>query len=204
MILPDVGLWLSAVWGRHVHNRIAAPWFGRQTDDLLLCRVTQMSLLRLLSNATIMGDDVLTRSAAWRIVDQLRADERVRWADEPAELDAVWRTLSARDDTSHKLWTDDYLAAFAQAAGATLATLDRKMARRYPSVQVEHLIPAHTAASPGKLPADRILAYRDEESQVTLVVDASTVVRPEAAHPLPTPALAPGELRRAVPPGEIG
>jgi uncharacterized protein len=141
VILPDVGLWLAAVWGRHAHNGIAAPWFDRQTDDLLLCRVTQMSLLRLLSNPAIMGDDVLPRSGAWRIVDQLRADERVRWADEPPQLDAVWRTMSARDDTSHKLWTDDYLAAFAQTSQATLATLDRKLARRYPSVRVESLIP---------------------------------------------------------------
>ena len=43
--------------GRHVHHRIAAPWLDQQTDDLLLCRVTQMSLLRLLSNPAIMGDD---------------------------------------------------------------------------------------------------------------------------------------------------
>jgi hypothetical protein len=37
--------------------------------------------------------------------------------DEPDELDAVWRAISARDDKSHKLWTYDYLAAFAQAVG---------------------------------------------------------------------------------------
>ncbi len=37
--------------------------------------------------------------------------------------------------------TDDYLAAFAQASAATLTTLDRKMPARYPSVQVELLLP---------------------------------------------------------------
>jgi len=58
----------------------------------------------------------LDRSQAWRTFDQLWADERVQWVDEPAELDAVWRVLSARDDQSHKLWTDDYLAAFARRA----------------------------------------------------------------------------------------
>ena len=61
--------------------------------------------------------------------------------DEPAELDAVWRAISARDDKSHKLWTDDYLAAFAQASGATLMTLDRKMPACYPSVQIDVLLP---------------------------------------------------------------
>lgn len=99
-----------------------------------------MSLLRLLSNPAIMGDDALTRSAAWRIVDQLWADERVLWADEPAELEAVWRAFSARDDKSHKLWTDDYLAAFAQTSDASLATLDTKLQERYPSIRVEPLI----------------------------------------------------------------
>jgi hypothetical protein len=44
----------------------------------------QMGLLRLLSNPAIMGDDAVDRSEAWRIYDQLWADERVLWADEPA------------------------------------------------------------------------------------------------------------------------
>lgn len=48
--------------------------------------------------------------------------------------------LSARDDKSHKLWTDDYLAAFAQTSGVTLTTLDHNMATRYPSVHVESLL----------------------------------------------------------------
>ena len=81
-------------------------------------------------------------ATAWRIFDQLWADERVLWAEEPAELDAVLRAISARDDKSHKLWTDDYLAAFAQTSGATLATLDHQLASRYPSVRVESLLPA--------------------------------------------------------------
>lgn len=141
MILVDVGVWLAATWGRHVHHPVAAGWLDRQPDDLLFCRVTQMGLLRLLSNPAIMGDDVIKRSEAWRVFDQIWADERVLWAEEPAELNAVWRAISARDEHSHKLWTDDYLAAFAQTSGATLATLDRKLRERYPSVQVESPLP---------------------------------------------------------------
>jgi len=131
---------LAAVWGRHLHHPVAADWFGKEADDIVFCRATQMGLLRLLSNRAVMGDDAIDRSQAWRTFDQLWADERILWANEPAELDAVWRAISARDDKSHKLWTDDYLAAFAQASGATLATLDRKMPARYPSVQVELLL----------------------------------------------------------------
>jgi uncharacterized protein len=50
-------------------------------------------------------------------------------------------TAAKRGEPSHKLWTDDYLAAFAQASDAALTTLDRKMPARYPSVQVELLLP---------------------------------------------------------------
>jgi toxin-antitoxin system PIN domain toxin len=140
MILVDVGVWLAAIWGRHVHYPVASNWLNRQAEDLVFCRVTQMGLLRLLSNPAIMGDDSVNRSQAWRLFDQLWSDERVLWADEPDELDAVWRAISARDDKSHKLWTGDYLAAFAQASGLTLATLDRKLPGRYPSVRVESLL----------------------------------------------------------------
>lgn len=140
MKLVDVGVWLAAVWGRHVHHPIAADWFDKEPDEIAFCRVTQMGMLRLLCNPGIMGGDAIDRSQAWRIYDQLWADERVLWVDEPAELDAVWRAISARNDKSHKLWTDDYLAAFAQASDAALITLDRKVAGRYPSVRVELLI----------------------------------------------------------------
>ena len=140
MTLVDVGVWLAAVWGRHTHHPVASEWFNQQADGIVFCRVTQMSLLRLLSNPAVMGDDAVDRSQAWRVFDQLWADERVLWADEPAELGAVWRAISARDDKSHKLWTDDYLAAFAQASGTTLITLDRKVPARYPSVRVELLL----------------------------------------------------------------
>ena len=34
------------------------------------------------------------------------------------------------------LWTDDYLAVFAQAAGAELVTLDQALSKRYTSVRI--------------------------------------------------------------------
>ena len=139
MILVDVGVWLAATWGRHAHHRVARQWFDEESDDLILCRVTQMSLLRLITNSAILGEDAVTRSEAWRIVDQIWSDNRVLWAEESDQLEAVFRAISARDDNSHKLWTDDYLAAFAQASGASLATLDTKLRTRYPSVQVDPL-----------------------------------------------------------------
>ncbi|NDL56424.1 TA system VapC family ribonuclease toxin [Phytoactinopolyspora mesophila] len=140
MYLLDVGVWLSAVWARHVHHPPVKAWFDQQSQPLVLCRVTQMSLLRLLSIPAVLGTDAISRSAAWEVVDSLQADKRVTWADEPPHLEAIWRTMSARDDNSHKLWTDDYLAAFAQASQLTLATLDGALAKRHPSARVQALV----------------------------------------------------------------
>jgi len=136
MMLLDVGVWLAAVWSGHAHHQRVATWFDEESGALILCRVTQMGLLRLLSNAAVMAADVVSRAGAWRVVDTLRADDRVRWASEPLQLEQAWRAMSARDDNSHKLWTDDYLAAFAQTAGFSLATLDTGFARRYPAITV--------------------------------------------------------------------
>jgi len=139
VILLDVGVWLAAAWGRHVRHPAVAEWFDRQDGGLVMCRIAQMSLLRLLSNPAVLGEDVIARSEAWRVADAFLADPRVTWSDEPAGLEQAWRAFSGRDDRSHKPWTDDYLAAFAQAGGMTLATTDRGIASRYPSVQVETL-----------------------------------------------------------------
>jgi len=136
----DVGVWLAASWSRHVHHPPARTWLDAQAGPLLMCRVTQMSLLRLITNHTIMGEDALTRDRAWHVVDQIRADDRVRWAGETPQVEATFRAISAQRDHHHKLWTDDYLAAFAQAWEASLATLDRHMQERYPSIHVDQLI----------------------------------------------------------------
>jgi uncharacterized protein len=57
-----------------------------------------------------------------------------------AEDDAAAKEMKLpdvkREDKSHLLWTDDYLAAFAQAADAELITFDRALSRRYGSVRV--------------------------------------------------------------------
>ncbi len=55
----------------------------------------------------------------------------------PVWMNRRWRVWGWR----RHLWTDDCLAAFAQASDATLTTLDRTMPVRYPSVQVELLLP---------------------------------------------------------------
>lgn len=137
MNLLDVNVWLASSWLSHEsHDRVVA-WIREASEDLGLCRVTQMGFLRLSTLPAIAGTDTLTRREAWRVLDDLRAQANVVWLGEPEGLERVWRAISASDDQSHKLWTDDYLAAFAQAANLTLVTLDRSFIKRYPSVRVE-------------------------------------------------------------------
>jgi hypothetical protein len=136
MKLLDVNVWLAAAWARHEHHPVAKRWIDAAEDDLAFCRVTQMALLRLITNPTIMQRDAVSRRQAWDVVDRLMADPRTRFLNEPEGLPALWVTFSKRDDRNHLLWTDDYLAAFAHAARAELVTLERACRARYPAVRV--------------------------------------------------------------------
>ena len=136
MMLPDVNVWLASAWARHAKHPIAKHWVDEQDAELAFCRVTEMALLRLVTNPAVTGTDARTRRQAWDLLEQLEADPRVRFLAEPQGLAPLWMAFSKRDDTSHLLWTGDYLAAFAQAASAELVTLDRGLRTRYPSVRV--------------------------------------------------------------------
>lgn len=136
MKLVDVNVWLAAAWARHAHHPIAKRWIDAEEDDMVFCRVTEMALLRLTTNRAVTGDDALTRRQAWDLLVALQRDPRIKFAPEPRGLAPIWIAFSKRDDRSHLLWTDDYLAAFAQAAGAELVTLDAALRARYPSVDV--------------------------------------------------------------------
>ncbi len=140
MKLVDVNVWLAASWARHRHHEAAKRWLDRQEDELAFCRVTQMALLRLITNPAITGRDVLSRREAWDVVEKLMADSRVRFLSEPETLVALWKVFSKKDDHDHLLWTDDYLAAFAQAVDAELVTLDGAFRVRYPAVRVIDLL----------------------------------------------------------------
>ena len=136
MKLPDVNLWLAAAWARHAHHGAAKAWMDGEDGPLAFCRITQMALLRLVTNPVVTARDALSRRQAWTLLERLMGDPRVRLLGEPEGLEPLWKAFSQREDRSHLLWTDDYLAAFAQAAQAELVTLDRRLRTRYPSVRV--------------------------------------------------------------------
>jgi toxin-antitoxin system PIN domain toxin len=123
---PDINLWIALTWDGHVHHRRAAEWFNALDDDgrVFFCRFTQLGLLRLLSSAAVMGNDVKTQRAAWLAYDQWQEDERVGFLDEPVDLEARFRALTRLRHPAPKDWADSYLAAFAGTSDLTLVTFD--------------------------------------------------------------------------------
>ena len=126
IFLADVNVWLAIVSRRHVHVRLCCTWFDSlRSRSVNFCRVTQMGLLRLLTNQSAMGKDVLTSREAWCVYDVILSDERVSFSLEPFSLEPLWKELTDRARRTAKVWTDAYLAAFAETAGTQLVTLDR-------------------------------------------------------------------------------
>jgi predicted nucleic acid-binding protein len=92
--------------------------------------MSQLSLLRLLTNASAMGEDVVSQAEAWRIYDLFFENGRTFLADEPKGLEEILRARTMRPQSSTKEWADAYLAAFAEAAGLRFVTFDRALAKR--------------------------------------------------------------------------
>lgn len=140
--LADVNVWLATLVESHPHHQKAIDWWQerviRNDDTVYLCRVTQLGLLRLLTNSHVMGASVRDARQAWDLVDALTAQGPVGYLDEPAALEPTLRTLTAAHPRSPELWTDAYLAAFARTAGTRLTTFDRGF-RRFAGLDLELL-----------------------------------------------------------------
>ena len=130
---PDVNVWMALLNPDHEHHDLAAKWWASETTgQIAFSRVTQMSLLRLLTTAVVMGGKPLSMAQAWATYGRLLHDERVTFASEPQSVEKPFREHSSKGSASPKLWADAYIIAFAQEMGATLVTFDRALARRSP------------------------------------------------------------------------
>ena len=132
--LPDVNVWLALCSDRHEHYHIAVAWLEAVQTSVYFCRVTQMALLRLLTNPKVMASDTLTPQSAVGVYKELRLDERVRYADEPVDIEDLWLSLMTVPSANGKCLTDAWLAAFALSNGSKLVTFDAGM-RRWAALQ---------------------------------------------------------------------
>ena len=126
--LLDANVWLALVAEAHAyHDRAEAYWESEASPVAAFCRVTLLAFLRHLTNKTIMGDHVLTPSAAWQKRGEFLALPEVQFLTEPAGLDQQLGKFCNLGRTSPNLWTDAYLASFAKCAGLRLVTFPADM-----------------------------------------------------------------------------
>jgi predicted nucleic acid-binding protein len=90
-----------------------------------------MGFLRLLTNPSIMKEQVLNTSDAWAAFDTWLDDPRVEFYPEPRSMDTAFRqatTVFSRQPASK--WIGDcYLLAFARESDTTLVTFDNALHR---------------------------------------------------------------------------
>ncbi len=147
--LPDANFWLALAWSGHVAHPVAKSWWeSNARQQIVFCRVTEMALLRLLTNRAVLADEAKTQAGAWQTYEMLRRSPRVEFLGEAAGFNQHWQKFSARDASATQRWSDDYLAAFACAAGLRLVTFDAGFSF-YPNLAVELLAtPSPTIPNP--------------------------------------------------------
>lgn len=128
--LPDVNVLLALVAEGHVHHDSARKWFeARDNDSVGICRVTQVGLLRLLTNPRVLLSGSYSIPRAWDISNQLFADRRIFFEYEPPELEIAWMNMMKEPGTGPSSWTDAYLAAFAWRHEYEIVTFDKDFRR---------------------------------------------------------------------------
>jgi uncharacterized protein len=125
---PDLNVWLALSVRDHSHSAQAWNWINLLSREtrLIFSRYTQIGLLRLLTNRSVMGEQTLTLRKAWGVYDRWLEDPRVEFHPEPRGLDAVFRQTT-EPFAAKQAWKwvgDCYLLACAKLNQATLVTFD--------------------------------------------------------------------------------
>src|ERR1700758_997520 len=108
----DVNVWLALILEHHVHRTSALEWWRQTGSTAAFMRVTQLSVLRLLTTPAAMDGRPMTMNEAWRSYDRLFEDDRVAFYPEPTGMEAQFRKFSKAEKASPKVWADAYLVAF--------------------------------------------------------------------------------------------
>ena len=133
--LLDVNVWLALCLPGHPHHKRARTfWFEESAEAIGFCRITSLALVRLLTQASITGEPALSVSEAWIAYRDFRQLPEVIFLPEPIGCEELLESWALADGHSRKLWTDAYLAAFAQAAGARLVSFDSDF-KRFPKLK---------------------------------------------------------------------
>ncbi len=128
---PDLNVWVALSVAGHSHNREAWNWLRAMPGDvrLIFSRYTQVGLLRLLTNESVMGEQTLTLRKAWGVYERWLSDPRVEFYPEPRGLDAAFRDATApfAAKPASKWVGDCYLLAYAKVSDTVLVTFDKAL-----------------------------------------------------------------------------
>lgn len=129
-ILYDVNVWIALAFSTHPKHLDAKARFesASRHDPAIFCRATQQSFLRLVTTPAIQKSyraELITNEIAWDRWEILAAMPQVLFLGEPPDLPRQWATYAQLKTASPKVWMDAYLAAFANAYGVPLLTLDK-------------------------------------------------------------------------------
>jgi uncharacterized protein len=131
LFFPDLNVWLALSVASHAHSSSAWRWTKLLPHDsrLIFSRYTQIGLLRLLSNTSVMGEQTLTLRKAWSVYDRWLEDPRVEFYPEPRNVDTAFRhaTEPFAAQQASKAVGDCWLLASAKELQATLVTFDRAL-----------------------------------------------------------------------------
>lgn len=131
LFFPDLNVWLALSVAGHSHNRDAWNWWNALPGDARLhfSRYTQIGLLRLLTNTSVMGEQVYTLKEAWAVYDRWLQDPRVEFCPDPRQIESSFRqaTEAFASKAASKWVGDCWLLAFAQATHSRLVTFDQAL-----------------------------------------------------------------------------
>lgn len=142
--LADLNVWLATIVEAHPHHASAIRWWRERLlpsdGRVAFCRITQLGLLRLLTNERVMGSQRKTIAEAWSIYERAAGATHVVFTPEPEGTEALLGEHCRLGGSSAKFWTDAYLAAVARAGSIELVTFDRDF-ERYPDLRLTRLVP---------------------------------------------------------------
>ena len=127
---PDVNVWLAIILEHHEHHAQALAWWEQANNIVAFMRLTQLSVLRLLTTPAVMDGQPLSMAEAWQAYDRLFEDDRVSLYPEPAGVETQFRLKSQASTASPKVWADAYLVAFVAGYQGQLVTFDQALEDR--------------------------------------------------------------------------
>ena len=128
--LLDVNVWLALAAPSHAHHAAARDyWMQPRLPRTWFNRVTMLGLVRLLCEPKVMAGARLSVSRAMDVYEHFANLPEVGFMDEPPACGGLFAASTRAPGRSPRLWTDLYLASFAEAGHLRVVTFDRDFER---------------------------------------------------------------------------